>query len=176
MECYCGRFSPGSSVSPANSRHTDCSTSNNHPIERRNTVLPLAKLKKKLNSVACVREWTIPTERQPLVSEVSANVCGLEGATWSACRISTAVSRFSRPDPLLLLSSSSSIVLTRLSGPRSRPTTSQKIGSAGNRTWGGGGDHTTKLLNSAHCLHYGISCRFEGLLFCSALSDERTRL
>jgi hypothetical protein len=36
-------------------------------------------------------------------------------------------SRFSRPEPLLLLPSSSSIVLTRLSGPRSRPTTSQKI-------------------------------------------------
>jgi hypothetical protein len=36
-------------------------------------------------------------------------------------------SRFSRPEPLLFLPSSSSIVLTRLSGPRSRPTTSQKI-------------------------------------------------
>jgi hypothetical protein len=36
-------------------------------------------------------------------------------------------SRFSRPEPLLFLSSSSSIVLTRLGGPRSRPTTSQKI-------------------------------------------------
>jgi hypothetical protein len=30
-------------------------------------------------------------------------------------------------EPLLFLSSSSSIVLTRLGGPRSRPTTSQKI-------------------------------------------------
>jgi hypothetical protein len=28
------------------------------------------------NSVALVRERTIPTERPPLVSEVSANVCG----------------------------------------------------------------------------------------------------
>jgi hypothetical protein len=36
-------------------------------------------------------------------------------------------SRFSRPEPLLFLSSSSSIVLTRLSGPHYRPTTSQKI-------------------------------------------------
>jgi hypothetical protein len=34
---------------------------------------------------------------------------------------------FSRPEPLLFLSSSSSVVLMRLSGPRSRPTTSQKI-------------------------------------------------
>jgi hypothetical protein len=34
---------------------------------------------------------------------------------------------FSRPEPLLFLSSSSSVVVTRLSGPRSRSTTSQKI-------------------------------------------------
>jgi hypothetical protein len=34
---------------------------------------------------------------------------------------------FLDPEPLLFHSSSSSIVLTRLSGPRSRPTTSQKI-------------------------------------------------
>jgi hypothetical protein len=31
---------------------------------------------KKLNSVAGVRERTIPTERPPLVGEVSANFCG----------------------------------------------------------------------------------------------------
>jgi hypothetical protein len=30
----------------------------------------------KLNSVALVREQTIPTERQPPVGEVSANFCG----------------------------------------------------------------------------------------------------
>jgi hypothetical protein len=35
-------------------------------------------------SVALVRKRTIPTERPPLVGEVSANFCGLEGATWSA--------------------------------------------------------------------------------------------
>jgi hypothetical protein len=35
-------------------------------------------------------------------------------------------SRLSTLEPLLYLPSSSSIVLTRLSGPRSRPTTSQK--------------------------------------------------
>jgi hypothetical protein len=35
-------------------------------------------------------------------------------------------SRISSPEPLFFLSSSSSIVLTRLSGPGSRPTTSQK--------------------------------------------------
>jgi hypothetical protein len=36
-------------------------------------------------------------------------------------------SQFYRPEPLLFLPSSSSIVLTRLSRPHSRPTTSQKI-------------------------------------------------
>jgi hypothetical protein len=35
------------------------------------------KLKKrKLNSVAVVHKQTIPTERPPLVGEVSANLCG----------------------------------------------------------------------------------------------------
>jgi hypothetical protein len=44
-------------------------------------------------------------------------------------------SRFSRPEPLLFLPSSSSTVLTRLSGPRSRTHYfSEKSGSAGNRT------------------------------------------
>jgi len=32
--------------------------------------------KTKLNSVALVRERTIPTERSPPVGEVSANFCG----------------------------------------------------------------------------------------------------
>jgi hypothetical protein len=32
--------------------------------------------KKKLNSVAVVRKRTIPTERPPLVGEVSAKLCG----------------------------------------------------------------------------------------------------
>jgi hypothetical protein len=43
-------------------------------------------------------------------------------------------SRISRPEPLLFLPSSSLIVPTRLSEPHSRSTTSQKIGSTGNRT------------------------------------------
>jgi hypothetical protein len=33
-------------------------------------------LMKKINSVAVVRKRTIPTERPPLVDEVSANLCG----------------------------------------------------------------------------------------------------
>jgi hypothetical protein len=42
-----------------------------------------------------------------------------------ACRRSYA--RVSRPESVLFLPSSSSIVITRLSGPHSRPTSSQKI-------------------------------------------------
>jgi hypothetical protein len=58
------------------------------------------------------------------------------GVAWSAQRIPTAVNLGSLDqEPLLFHSSSSSVILTRLSGPRSRPTTSQKItGNAGNRT------------------------------------------
>jgi hypothetical protein len=33
-------------------------------------------LQTKLNSVALVRKRTIPTERPPLVGEISANLCG----------------------------------------------------------------------------------------------------
>jgi hypothetical protein len=80
-----------------------------------------------LNSVAWVRERTIPTERPPLVSEVSDNFCEYkvprnqrDGSLWP-------YSRYSRPKPLLFLQSSSSVLLTRLSAPPSRPTTSQKI-------------------------------------------------
>ena len=36
----------------------------------------VSPLKTKLNSVALVRERTIPTKRPPLVGEVSANFCG----------------------------------------------------------------------------------------------------
>jgi hypothetical protein len=37
--------------------------------------------------VALVRERTIPTERPPLVGEVSANFCGESGVEWSVRRI-----------------------------------------------------------------------------------------
>jgi hypothetical protein len=45
----------------------------------------------KKNSMVWVREWTIPTERPPLVGEVIANFLRIERATWSAWRIPTAV-------------------------------------------------------------------------------------
>jgi hypothetical protein len=45
----------------------------------------------KVNSVALVRERTIPTEWPPLVGEVSARFCGLRGVTRSTQRVPKAV-------------------------------------------------------------------------------------
>ena len=67
-------------------------------------------------------------ERPPSVSEASANFCRQRGVTWSAQRIPTAVNLcLSNLDHYLFYSSSSSIDLTRLSVPCSRPTATQKI-------------------------------------------------
>jgi hypothetical protein len=72
---------------------------------------------KKKNSVALVRKRTIPTERPSIVGEVSANFCGQRVLCGQR-------NEFPRPLISVFQSSSSSIVLTRLSGPRSRPPTS----------------------------------------------------
>jgi hypothetical protein len=79
------------------------------------------------NSVALVRERTIPTERPPLVGEVSANFCGQRVSRGQRGGSLTAVISISRPEPILFLPNSFSIVLTKLSGPRSRSTSSQDI-------------------------------------------------
>jgi hypothetical protein len=50
--------------------------------------------------VALVRKRTIPTDRPPLVGEVSANFLRIEGVAWSAQRIPTAVNLgFIDPEP-----------------------------------------------------------------------------
>jgi hypothetical protein len=81
----------------------------------------------KLNSVASVHVWTIPTERPPLVDEVSANFWGQRVSRGQRNRSLRPYSPFSRSEPLLFHASSSSVVLTRLSVPRSRATTFQKV-------------------------------------------------
>jgi hypothetical protein len=83
--------------------------------------------KKKKKKVTWVCEWTIPTEWPPLVGEVSANFCRQRVPRGQCDGSLRPYSRISRPELLHFLSSSSSSVLTRLSGPHSRPTTSQKI-------------------------------------------------
>jgi hypothetical protein len=60
-----------------------------------------------LNAVALVRKQTIPAERPPHVGEVVPNLL-VEGVSWSAQRIPTAVNlNFLDPEPLLFHSSSS---------------------------------------------------------------------
>jgi hypothetical protein len=81
-----------------------------------------------------VRQRTIPTERPPLVGEVSANFCGLRVSRGQLNGSPRPYSRFCRPEPLLFLSSSSSVVLTRLSGHRYKTYFSEKYDSAGNLT------------------------------------------
>jgi hypothetical protein len=72
--------------------------------------------KKKKNSVASVREWTIPTEGLPLVDEVPTFAD-------KGCRMLS----FLDWSHYIFLSSISSIVLTRLDGPDSRSTTSENL-------------------------------------------------
>jgi hypothetical protein len=73
----------------------------------------------KPNSVASVRERT-PSDRSLSVKLVPTSRGQHNGSL-------RPYSRISRLQPLLFLPSRCSIVLTRLSGPRSRPTTSQKM-------------------------------------------------
>jgi hypothetical protein len=47
-----------------------------HAMFQKKVVEKIETHTKKLNSVALVRERTIPTERPPPVGEVSANFCG----------------------------------------------------------------------------------------------------
>jgi hypothetical protein len=83
----------------------------------------------KLNSTPwpLVRERTIQTERPPHVGEVSANVCRYRVSRGQRGGSPRPYYRFSIPEPLLFLPRTYSIILTRLCGPRSGPTTSQKI-------------------------------------------------
>jgi hypothetical protein len=69
----------------------------------------------------------IYTNRAALVGEVSANVCGKRVPRRQRDGSLRPYSRLSRPEPLMFLQSCSSVVLTSLSEPCSRATTSQKI-------------------------------------------------
>jgi hypothetical protein len=61
--------------------------------------------------VAFVRELTIPTERPPLVMEASVNFAGRRCSVVSASDPLRPYYWFARPEPLLFLSSSSSVAL-----------------------------------------------------------------
>jgi hypothetical protein len=81
----------------------------------------------KHNSVVLVRKRTIPTEPPQPAGEVSVNLTDRECGVVSATDLHGRNLGFLDPEPLLFHSSSSTIILTRLSGPRSRPNTSQNI-------------------------------------------------
>jgi hypothetical protein len=110
--------------------------------------------------MALVRERTIPTERPPPVGEVSANVCGKRGVTWSAQRVPMAVNLFFLDrSRYLFYSSSSSIYLTRLSGPRSKPTTTlckhKEVEIYSNQS--PHGDARYRFLNATSCVVVDIT-------------------
>jgi hypothetical protein len=74
------------------------------------------------------RKRTTPKKRPPLDGEISANCCGEKGyPVVSASGPYCLQSRFYKPEPLLFHSSSSTVILTNLSGPRSALIASQKI-------------------------------------------------
>jgi hypothetical protein len=77
--------------------------------------------------MALVHEWTVLTQWLPLLGEVTANFCRQRVSRGQRNGSPLPYSWFSRPEPLLFLPSSSSIALTRLSGPHFIRTTSQKI-------------------------------------------------
>jgi hypothetical protein len=118
-----------------------------HAVDSRDTAVILATLSRQLNEeLACIDAPHV------LIPEVVFTTSRISSsASWSfpignvRCKISlvptfadrevlhshcgespTAIISVYRPESLLFLSSSSSIVLMSLSGPRSRPTTSQK--------------------------------------------------
>jgi hypothetical protein len=80
----------------------------------------------------------------------------IEGVAWSLQRIPTAVNLgFLDPEPLLFRSSSSSVIFTRLSGPRSRPTTSQNIFDvAGDNVYGQTMPYLVGSYSLIHCLKF----------------------
>jgi hypothetical protein len=69
----------------------------------------------------------IPTERPPLVHWVSANFCRQKVSRGQSNGSLQPYSQLSRPEPLLFLPSSSSIIFTRLSGHRARSTKSYPL-------------------------------------------------
>jgi hypothetical protein len=90
-----------------------------------NIINVLMNMTPKLNFVALVREGLYRQSGRRLSAKLVSTFCGqrvLRGQRGESLR---PYSRFSKPEPLLFLSSSSRIVLTRLSGSRSRPTTTQ---------------------------------------------------
>jgi hypothetical protein len=113
------------------------------------------------NFVALVRERTIPTERPPLVGEVSANLLRIEDYLWSAQRIPTAVfSVFSTGAATMYFFQVRVSQLYKRGSvdPVTDPLLIRKSRSAGNRT---------RICSHAH--HIIINCLFHADRLCGLL-------
>jgi hypothetical protein len=74
----------------------DCRTGKSFILETKIVMeMSAYKIVIKTTPWPLVRKRTIPTERPPLVGEVSANFLRIEGVAWSAQRISRPLMRFS---------------------------------------------------------------------------------
>jgi hypothetical protein len=95
----------------------------------------LVKVTIKKNSVALVRKRTIPTERPPLVGEVSANFLRVEGVAWSAQRIPTAINLgFLDRSRYFFIQVAPQLSSRGWADPVPDPILLRKSGRAGNRT------------------------------------------
>jgi hypothetical protein len=99
-----------------------------------NAQLQNAKKTKKLNSVAFSPQANYADRATTACRRSWCQLLRIEGVAWSAQRIPPPLIRFSWPEPLLFHSSSSSVILMRLSGPGPGPLLLRKSGSVGNRT------------------------------------------
>jgi hypothetical protein len=84
-------------------------------------------MKQKQNKLRRLSPRANYTARATVACRRSVNFCGQRLACGQRDRSLRPYSRFSRPESLLFLPSSSSILLTRLTGSRSWPTTFQEI-------------------------------------------------
>jgi hypothetical protein len=91
--------------------------------KRKEFCLKFARPKKRLRSFSPQANYT--DRATATCRRIKCQLLRIEVVAWPAQRIATAVNLgFLEPELLLCHSSSSSVNLTRLSGPRSRPTTS----------------------------------------------------
>jgi hypothetical protein len=86
---------------------------------------PLPTVKKNRNKLRGLSAWANYTDRTTAMLVLTLADRGMSRSQWGGSP--TAVISGSWPEPLLFLSSTSSIALTSLSGPHSRPTTFPKI-------------------------------------------------
>jgi hypothetical protein len=104
------------------------------PLMHEQTNKQTNKRTNKINSGNWVCERTIPTERPPLVDEVSANVCCYRVPRGQRDGSLLRYSRFSRPEPLLFFQVAPKLYSRGWVDPVPDPLLLRKSSSPGNRT------------------------------------------